>query len=268
MNFPNDVVVDASGNVYIADSNNHRVRRVAPNGVITTVAGAGFPGFYDDQGTFAEFNNPQGVAVDASGNIYVADTGNHSIRKIDTGGNVTTIAGDGTSGFVNGNGANARFNSPRGVALDNLGRIFVADTGNHAVRRIDTNGAVTTVAGDGTAGSTDSPNARFNGLAGIAVDGAQIYVYLADTNNHRIRRLDGSNTVITLAGAERYVTPELKEHEARVLGAEERLRSLEAHLFDELLDAVAARPRDPSALGASGPSPGTRSESRLPGFPP
>ncbi|MGH9850048.1 MAG: RHS repeat-associated core domain-containing protein, partial [Blastocatellia bacterium] len=95
------------------------------------------------------------------------------------------------------------FNSPRGVALDNLGRIFVADTGNHAVRRIDTNGAVTTVAGDGTAGSTDSPNARFNGLAGIAIDGVQIYVYLADTGNHRIRRLDGFNTVITLAGAER-----------------------------------------------------------------
>jgi sugar lactone lactonase YvrE len=193
----------ANDEVIVADAGNHAIRRVTNTGVVTTVAGAGFPGFYDDQGTFAEFNNPQGVAVDASGNIYVADTGNHSIRKIDTGSNVTTIAGDGTSGFVNGTGANARFNSPRGVALDNLGRIFVADTGNHAVRRIDTNGAVTTVAGDGTIGSTDSPNARFNGLAGIAIDGAQIYVYLADTGNHRIRRLDSFNTVITLAGAER-----------------------------------------------------------------
>lgn len=193
---PNDEVI-------VADAGNHAIRRVTAAGVVTTVAGAGYPGFYDDQGTFAEFNNPQGVAVDSAGNIYVADTGNHSIRKIDTGGNVTTIAGDGTSGFVNGTGSAARFNSPRGVAIDNLGRVFVADTGNHAVRRIDTNGAVTTVAGDGTAGSTDSPGARFSGLAGIAVDGAQLYVYIADTNNHRIRRLDGNNTVITLAGLDR-----------------------------------------------------------------
>ncbi len=193
---PNDVI-------YVADAGNHCIRGVDSIGVVTTIAGNGFPDFFDDQGAAAGFNNPQGVAVDSSGNIYVADTGNHAIRKIDTAGNVTTIAGDGTSGFVNGAGSAAQFNSPRGVAVDTLGRVYVADTGNHAVRRIDTSGNVTTVAGDGTPGSTNSPNARFDGLAGIAADGDQIYIYVADANNHRIRRLDQSDTVITLAGLDR-----------------------------------------------------------------
>lgn len=195
---PNDVV-------YVADAGNHAIRSVDANGAVTTVAGTGSPGFYDDQGTFAEFNNPQGVAVDTLGNVYVADTGNHSIRRIDSNGNVTTLAGDGTAGFADGTGSSARFNSPRGVAVDNQGRVLVADTGNHAVRRIESNGAVSTLSGDGTAGSADSPNARFNGLAGVAVDGQTVYVYLADTGNHRIRRLDSNNNnnVITLAGADR-----------------------------------------------------------------
>jgi RHS repeat-associated protein len=193
---PNDVV-------YVADAGNHSIRQVSSSGEVTTVAGNGYPDFYDDQGTAAGFNNPQGVAVDGVGNIYVADTGNHAVRRIDAAGNVTTVAGDGTAGFVNGAGAAARFNSPRGVAVDTVGRIYVADTGNHAVRRIDVVGNVTTVAGDGTAGSTNSPNARFNGLAGIAADGDQIYIYVADANNHRIRRLDQSDTVITLAGLDR-----------------------------------------------------------------
>lgn len=196
---PNEVI-------YVADAGNHAIRRVDGNGAVTTLAGSGSPGFFDDQGAFAEFNNPQGVAVDASGNVYVADTGNHSIRKIDSSGNVTTFAGDGTAGLTNGTGAAARFNTPKGVAIDSLGKVYVADTGNHAVRKIEPNGAVTTLAGDGTAGSADSPNARFNGLAGIAVDGQTIYVYLADTGIHRIRRLEANgvnNPVITLAGQER-----------------------------------------------------------------
>lgn len=190
----------------MADAGNHAIRRVDGSGAVTTLAGSGSPGFFDDQGTFAEFNNPQGVAVDASGNVYVADTGNHSIRKIDGSGNVTTFAGDGTAGFTNGTGSAARFNTPKGVAVDSLGKVYVADTGNHAVRKIEPTGAVTTLAGDGTAGSADSPNARFNGLAGIAVDGQTIYVYLSDTNNHRIRRLEANgvnNPVITLAGQDR-----------------------------------------------------------------
>ncbi len=193
---PNEVV-------YVADAGNHAIRRVDAAGAVTTTAGDGLPGFIDAQGTSAQFNNPQGVAIDAQGNLYVADTGNHSIRRIDTSGTVTTLAGDGTSGFVNGNGAAARFNAPRGIAVDTLGRIYVADTGNHAVRRIDSLGNVTTIAGDGTAGSSNAAPVRFNGLAGIAADGTEIYLYIADGNNHRIRRLDNNNTVITLAGLDR-----------------------------------------------------------------
>ena len=189
--------------VYVADAGNHAIRRVDSSGAVTTTAGNGNPGFLDGQGANAQFNNPQGVAIDAQGVLYVADTGNHSIRRIDAAGNVTTLAGDGASGFVNGAGAAARFNNPKGVAVDTLGRIYVADTGNHAVRRIDSIGNVITVAGDGTAGSNNSPNARFNGLAGIAADGVEIYLYIADGNNHRIRRLDNNNTVITLAGLDR-----------------------------------------------------------------
>ena len=197
------IAAGANDAIYVADAGNHRIRRVASDGTVTTIAGDGNPGLLDGQGTAARFNNPQGVAVDNAGNVYVADAGNHSIRRIAASGAVTTVAGDGTSGFVNGNGANARFSNPRGVAIDNIGQIHVADTGNHAVRRISALGDVSTLVGDGTPGSTDSPNARFNGLAGIAVDGATIYVYIADSGNHRIRRLDNSNAVITLAGADR-----------------------------------------------------------------
>src|SRR5262249_37636044 len=129
--------------------------------------------------------------------------GNNRIRRIASDGTVTTIAGDGIAGFTDGTGMQARFNAPRSVAADALGTIYVADTSNAAVRRIAPNGEVKTLVGDGTIGSNDSPNARFDGLAGVAVDGNSVYVYLADTGNHRIRRLDPSGTVITITGAER-----------------------------------------------------------------
>ena len=190
--------------VYVADAGNHAIRRVDTSGAVTTTAGNGSPGMVDAQGASAQFNNPQGVAYDpVTSSIYIADTGNHSIRRIDSSGNVTTLAGDGTAGFTNGQGAAARFNNPKGVAVDNLGNVIVADTGNHAVRKIDAGGNVSTLAGDGTAGTTDGTPARFNNLAGVAVDGQTVYVYLADTGNHRIRRLDGSGITITLAGQDR-----------------------------------------------------------------
>ena len=201
------IAIGSDDAIYVADAGNHRIRLVSqqPDGsrVVQTLAGDGTASYRDGAGAQARFNNPQGVAVDASGVVYVADTGNHRIRRIALDGMVTTVAGDGTSGYQNGAGAQARFNSPRGVALDNQGNLYVADTGNSAVRLISSSGVVQTVAGDGTAGMNDSPNARFNGLAGIAVDGTSVVVYLADTNNHRIRRLDSSGTVITLTGAER-----------------------------------------------------------------
>jgi RHS repeat-associated protein len=191
--------------VYVADAGNHAIRKVDANGAVTTPAGSGSPGYVDAQGSSAQFNNPQGVAVDSAGNVYVADTGNHSIRKVDAGGNVTTVAGDGTAGFTNGIGTAAQFNAPRGVAVDNSGRVYVADTGNHTVRRIETNGNVVPIAGNGTAGSSNGTGtvSRFNGLAGITVDGQTVYVYIADTGNHQIRRLDTNPAVILLAGLDR-----------------------------------------------------------------
>ena len=205
------IAVGSDDSIYVADTGNNRIRVVrsqqdqAGNTVLTasTLAGDGTAGFADGPAPSARFNNPHGVAVDSSGVVYVADTDNNRIRRIAVDGTVTTLAGNSTAGFQNGQGAQAGFNAPRGIAVDNQGNIYVADTGNSAVRSITPSGSVTTVAGDGTIGSTDSPNARFDGLTGIAVDGATLFIYLADTGNHRIRRLTPAGTVITIAGADR-----------------------------------------------------------------
>ncbi|HET9713615.1 MAG TPA: IPT/TIG domain-containing protein, partial [Pyrinomonadaceae bacterium] len=201
------IAVGPDDAIYIADTNNQRirvVRQTAPTTwSVSTLAGSGVQGFADGPGATAKFNNPHGVAVDTAGVVYVADTGNNRIRRIGTDGTVATVAGDGTSGLQNGSGSQARFNAPKGVAVDTQGNIYVADTGNAAVRKIDGGGTVSTLAGDGTVGSSDSPNARFDGVVGIAVERQNVYVYLADTGNHRIRRLDVTGTVITVSGAER-----------------------------------------------------------------
>ena len=204
------VAVGPDDSIYVADTENQRIRVIRQTGTgssttwtVSTLAANGTPGFADGPAGSAMFNNPNGVAVDALGVVYVADTANNRIRRIGTDGTVSTVAGDSAPGMQNGSGSQARFNAPQGVAVDSQGNIYVADTGNAAVRKIDSGGTVTTLAGDGAVGSTDSPNARFDGVVGIAVEGQNIYVYLADTGNHRIRRLDIANTVITMSGAER-----------------------------------------------------------------
>jgi RHS repeat-associated protein len=205
------VAVGPDDAIYLADTGNQRIRVVRGQAVsgggidwtVTTLAGNGTAGFADGPGSAAQFNNPHGVAVDAAGLVYVADTANNRIRRVASDGTVSTLAGDGTPGLQNGAGSQARFNAPQGVATDNQGNIYVADTGNAAVRLINAAGTVSTLAGDGTVGSNDSPGARFDGLVGIAVEGQNVYVYLADTGNHRIRRLDVTGTVITVTGAER-----------------------------------------------------------------
>jgi RHS repeat-associated protein len=201
------IATGADDAIYVADAGNHRVRVVREQSdgsrVVQTLAGDGTAGYRDGAGVQARFSNPEGVAVDAGGAVFVADAGNNRIRRIAPDGTVTTVAGDGTAGYRNGAGAQARFNAPRGVALDQQGNLYVADTGNSAVRLINLSGDVQTVAGDGTAGHNDSPNARFNGLQGIGIDGTTVFIYLADSGNHGIRRLDTSGTVITLTGAER-----------------------------------------------------------------
>jgi sugar lactone lactonase YvrE len=188
---PSGVAVDTYGYVYVADSNNNKIRKVSPNGNITTFAGSATnnSGSMDGTGTTASFNAPRGVAVDTAGNVYVADSGNHRIRKITTDRVVTTLAGS-TSGFAEGTGTTAKFNSPYGIAVDSKGNMFVADTSNNRIRKVTTSGVVTTLAGSGVAGSADDLGAyaSFNTPYGIAVDSVGL-VYVADTGNHKIRKI-------------------------------------------------------------------------------
>jgi sugar lactone lactonase YvrE len=147
-NHPLGVAVDGSGNLYVADTFNDTIRKITPAGGVTTLAGsAGISGGNDGTGIYALFNQPVGVAVDGSGNVFVADTGNATIRRVTPNGVVTTLAGiAGIAGLSDGVGANALFNQPHGVALDGAGNVYVADTGNAAIRKITSNGTVTTVA--------------------------------------------------------------------------------------------------------------------------
>jgi DNA-binding beta-propeller fold protein YncE len=163
-------------------------------------AGDGTAGHADGAGGQARFNRPCGLAVDAQGNLYVADSENHRIRKVAPDGTVSTLAGDGTAGWQDGAGAQARFNKPQGLLVDGSGTVYVADTENHRIRRILADGTVSTVAGDGTAGFRDgaSGQARFKGPTGLLADGSGGLV-VADEQNHRLRLLAGS-TVSTLAG--------------------------------------------------------------------
>ncbi len=135
---PASVAADSAGNVYVADTANHTIRQISAAGVVSTLAGsAGLSGSADGTGSAARFNEPQGVAVDGAGNVYVADTGNHTIRMITPGGVVSTLAGlAGASGSANGTGSNARFYHPEGLAVDSGGNVYVADTWNHTIRKI------------------------------------------------------------------------------------------------------------------------------------
>jgi sugar lactone lactonase YvrE len=201
-NFPYGVAVDGSANVYVADTYNHLIRRITPQGDVTTLAGSGNAAFTDGKGASASFNVPRGVAADGGGNVYVADTFNHRIRRITPQRDVTTLAGSGNNAFTDGQGASASFDSPRGVAADGGGNVYVADTFNRRIRRITPQGDVTTLAGSGNAAFADGKgaSASFNVPRGVAVDGGG-NVYVADTYNHRIRRITPQGDVTTLAGS-------------------------------------------------------------------
>jgi len=204
-NFPIGVATDSSGNVYVADLSNHTIRKITPAGVVTTVAGsAGVSGSADGTGAAASFNNPYGVATDSSGNVYVADFSNHTIRKITPAGVVTTLAGSaGFSGSTDGTGAAASFNNPRGVATDSSGNVYVADSNNSTIRKITPAGVVTTLAGSaGVSGSADGTGAAasFNNPYGVATDSSG-NVYVADTFNSTIRKITPAGVVTTLAGS-------------------------------------------------------------------
>ncbi len=202
-NRPYGVAVDSAGNLYVADNDNHTIRKITVAGVVTTLAGtAGMSGSTDGTGPAARFNFPHEVAVDSAGNVYVADQENHAIRKITTAGVVTTLAGTaGTSGSTDGTGAAARFYKPSGVAVDGAGNLYVADQFNYTIRKVTATGVVTTLAGTASAaGGADGTGAaaRFAQPFGVAIDSTG-NVYVAD--QYTIRKITAVGVVMTLAGA-------------------------------------------------------------------
>jgi sugar lactone lactonase YvrE len=200
---PTGVALDSAGNLYVTDSANHTVRKITPAGVVSTLAGgAGATGTADGAGTAARFNRPTGVAVDAAGNVFVADTSNNTIRKITPAGVVSTLAGlVGVAGASDGSGVDARFNQPAGLTIDGAGNLYVADAGNSAIRKVTPAGYVSTFAGLPTiAGLLDGRGleAWFNQPQGLAVDSSG-NVWVADTGNDMLRKVTSDGSVSTLS---------------------------------------------------------------------
>jgi sugar lactone lactonase YvrE/thiol-disulfide isomerase/thioredoxin len=209
LNAPTGLAVDRTGNLFITDTGNSIIRKITPGGTVTTFAGqARSAGNVDGTLATARLAAPWGLAFDETGSLYVADAAAHTIRKISPAGIVTTLAGlAGTTGTANGPGSTARFNRPTGLAVDRAGNVFVADAMNSTLRKITAGGVVTTFAGlAGTTGSTDGPGstALFNHPSDVAVDGAG-NLFVADGDNHTIRKITPDGTVSTFAGQARSV---------------------------------------------------------------
>jgi sugar lactone lactonase YvrE len=203
-NNPNGLALDLAGNLVVADTGNHTIRRVTQGGVVTTLAGSpGLSGSADGT-ALARFNGPFGLAVDATGGVYIADTQNHTIRFLAVNGTVSTFAGTALSpGLVNGPGASARFVEPNGLALAPNGTLYVADYGNSCIRAISPAALVTTFSGQGgLPGFLDggATTAQFHLPVAIALDATGI-LWVADTHNHAIRRITPDGTVFLMAGS-------------------------------------------------------------------
>ena len=203
---PQAVAVDAAGNLFIADTFNHRIRQVSPDGIISTVAGNGRGGFSGDGGpaTNASLVFPEGLALDAAGNLFIADAFNDRIRQVSPDGIISTVAGNGIRGFSGDGGpaTNASLD-PDGLAVDAAGNLFIADAFNHRIRQVSPDGVISTVAGDGTE--------RFSGDGGPATDASISFphdlaldaagnLFIADSSNHRIRRVSPDGIISTVAG--------------------------------------------------------------------
>lgn len=200
-NNPHGVAVDTSGNIYVADTANNKIRKITSTGNVTTLAGSGSSGSTDGAGTVANFNMPSGVAVDISGNVYVTDTYSYKIRKITGDGIVTTLAGSGSYGYTDGTGIAASFRYPYGVTVDNNGNVYVADYESYRIRKITSTGIVTTIAGpdfigsgfrSGTIGGTLWP-------LGVTVD-SNGNVYATDETHNSIEKITPSGEFTILAG--------------------------------------------------------------------
>lgn len=201
------LAVDMAGNIYLSDITHHRVRRIDPSGIITTIAGTGIAGFNGDDrpATTAQLATPAGLAIDAVGRLYIADLGNHRIRRVDADGIITTIAGNGVRDFSGDGGlaVAASLSYPSDVAFDGLGNIFITDVGNYRVRKIDPDGIITTVAGNGQRGFAGDGgpalDASFREPARVSVT-ALNELLVVDRFSHRLRRIDQNNIIETLAG--------------------------------------------------------------------
>lgn len=207
VNYPADVVVDPAGNIYVADNGNNVIRKVNTSGIITTIAGNGYPSYSGDggQATAAELNSPGGIVLDATGNIYVVDSWNNRIRKINTSGIITTVAGNGIAGYSGdgGQATAAEIDTAVGVAIDTYGNLYIGDYKNNCIRKITASGIISTFAGNGIAGFSGdggaATSAELNKPAAIAFD-ASGNAFITDSYNERIRKVNTSGIISTLAG--------------------------------------------------------------------
>src|ERR1043166_4190866 len=209
LSYPFGLATDAAGNLFIAEVNNNRIRRLATNGTISTVAGNGTNGYSGDGGpaTNASFYGPSFVAVDGLGNVFISDTSNNRVRRVGVDGLIATVAGNGTNIYSGDGGAatNASLNIPDGLALDAAGNLFFAEVGHNRIRKVDTNGIITTVAGTGAprfSGSEDggpAASAKLNFPYGVALDPFG-NLFIADSENYRVRRVGADGVISTLAG--------------------------------------------------------------------
>ncbi|MFE9455541.1 RICIN domain-containing protein [Streptomyces californicus] len=207
LSLPYSPVMDSVGTLYFSDRDNHRIRKIATDGKISTVAGTGTAGFKGDNGpaVSAQLKTPRGMTMDSAGNLYVADSENHRIRKITSDGKISTVAGTGTAGFGGDGGPStaAQLNLPYGVTVDSTGVLYVADGGNHRVRKITMDGKISTVAGTGAAGFGGDGGPALSAMLKwpntVMSDGAGT-LYIADGSNHRVRKVTPDGKISTVAG--------------------------------------------------------------------